>query len=507
VVETGGETISNEGSALTRLHKPPHAESQVEASVKSQGAPPRVDPGLRTRQAMLEGPVLATLVKLAWPTVLVIVAQVFVGVAEMFYVSFLGTAALAGVTLVFPIMMLMSMMSNGGIGGGVSAAVARAIGARHSDDADALVLHALIVAIVFGLAFTAAMLLFGPTFYAWLGGTGEVLDAARTYSGFVFIGAVPSWIVGQMAAALRGSGNVRLPAIVTMVSAAILVVLSPALIFGFGPMPGLGIAGAGVAVTTFNLTAAVVLMRSLACGRGLVALRRVRLEQRLFGDILRVGLPSALGAVLFNLVTVLVTGAVGLFGTEALAGYGIAVRLDYVLIPLMFGLGTSIVTMVATNIGAHDFVRARRIAWTGALLAAFVAEAIGCLVAIWPGVWLGLFTSDPGVLASGALYLRIVGPLYGAIGLGLLLYFANQGAGQVVLPIIAGTMLFVVAALFGWLTVVHLGLGLPALFVVIAAAATAFAAINACAMLPADWGRKQHEHALQRVGEQSSQAS
>ena len=337
MVETGGQTISSEGSALTRSHQPRHAESQVEASVKSQGAPPQVDPGLRTRQAMLEGPILATLVKLAWPTVLVIVAQVFVGVAEMFYVSFLGTAALAGVTLVFPIMMLMSMMSNGGIGGGVSAAVARAIGARRSDDADALVLHALIVAIVFGLAFTAAMLLFGPTFYAWLGGTAEVLDAARTYSGFVFIGAVPSWIVGQMAAALRGAGNVRLPAIVTMVSAAILVVLSPALIFGFGPMPGLGIAGAGVAVTTFSLTAAVVLMRSLTCGRSLVKLRRVRLEQRLFGDILRVGLPSALGAVQFNLVTVLVTGAVGLFGTEALAGYGIAVRLDYVLIPLVNG--------------------------------------------------------------------------------------------------------------------------------------------------------------------------
>jgi len=121
VVETGGQTISSEGSALTRSHQPRHAESQVEASVKSQGAPPQVDPGLRTRQAMLEGPILATLVKLAWPTVLVIVAQVFVGVAEMFYVSFLGTAALAGVTLVFPIMMLMSMMSNGGIGGGVSA--------------------------------------------------------------------------------------------------------------------------------------------------------------------------------------------------------------------------------------------------------------------------------------------------------------------------------------------------------------------------------------------------
>jgi len=333
---------------------------------------------------MLEGPILATLVKLAWPTVLVILAQVSVGVAEMFYVSFLGTAVLAGVALTFPIMTLMSMMSNGGIGGGVSAAVAHAIGGKRRDDADALILHALIVAVAFGLVFTAAMLSFGPTFYAWLGGTGEVLDAALTYSGFVFIGAVPSWIAGQMAAALRGSGNVRLPAIVAVVLAAILVVLSPALIFGFGPVPGLGIAGAGVAVTTYNLTVAVVLIRCLASGRGSVALRRVRIEKRLFGDILRVGLPSALGAVQFNFVTVLVTGAVGLFGTEALAGYGIAVRLDYVLIPLMFGLGTSIVTMVATNIGAHDFVRARRIAWTGALLAAGVAEAIGCLAAVWP---------------------------------------------------------------------------------------------------------------------------
>jgi Na+-driven multidrug efflux pump len=118
-----------------------------------------------------------------------------------------------------------------------------------------------------------------------------------------------------------------------------------------------------------------------------------------------------------------------------------------------------------------------------------------------------MFTNDPGVLASGALYLRIVGPIYGATGLGLLLYFANQGAGRVVWPIIAGTMLFAVVALLGWLTVVRLGLGLAALFVIIAAAATAFAAINALVMLPADWGRKQHEHALQRVGEQSSPAS
>jgi putative MATE family efflux protein len=456
---------------------------------------------------MLEGPVLATILKFAWPTVLVIVAQVMVGIAETFYVSYLDTAALAGVALVFPLLMLMTMMSNGGIGGGVSSAVARAIGAKRRDDADALVLHALIIAILFGVGFTVAMLLFGRTIYVWLGGTGEVLDAALTYSGFVFIGAVPSWIVSQTAATLRGAGNVRLPAIVTLVSAAVLIALSPALIFGFGPIPGLGIAGAGTAVSAFNVVAAVVLVRYMASGRGLVVLRRGRLKKRLFREILGVGLLSALGTVQFNLVVVFITGAVGLFGTDALAGYGIAARLDYVLVPLLFGLGTSVVTMVGTNIGAGAFARARRIAWTGALLAACVTETIGCFVAIWPSAWLDLFTNDPGVLATGALYLRIVGPFYGAIGLGMLLYFASQGAGRVVWPIIAGTVRLVLAALFSWVAVVHFGLGLPALFAIVATATATFGAIKAFAMLLGAWGRRQHEHALEDAAKHSSPAS
>ncbi len=294
-----------------------------------------------------------------------------------------------------------------------------------------------------------------------------------------------------MAATLRGSGNIRLPAIVTLVSAAVLTALSPALIFGFGPIPGLGIAGAGTAVSAFNVVAAVVLVRYVASGRGLVVLRRGRLERRLFREILRVGLLSALGTVQFNLVVLFVTGVVGLFGTDALAGYGIAARLDYVLISLLFGLGTSIVTMVGTNIGAGAVARARRIAWTGAVLAASLTEAIGGFVAIWPTAWLGLFTNDPGVLATGTLYLRIVGPFYGATGLGMLLYFASQGAGRVLWPIIAGTVRLIVAALFSWVAVVHFGLRLPALFAVVAAATATFGAINAFAMLFGAWSYRQ----------------
>jgi Na+-driven multidrug efflux pump len=297
-------------------------------------------------------------------------------------------------------------------------------------------------------------------------------------------------MVNLMASALRGAGNVKVPAIVTLISAAVLVVLSPALIFGFGPLPRLGIAGAGVAVTAFNVAAAIALARYMMSGRSVPALRRARLERRLFADILGVGLLSAAGTVQFNLTVLLVTGAVGLFGADALAGYGIASRLDYVLIPLLFGLGTAAVTMVGTNVGAGAAARARRIAWTGALLAALVTEAIGCFVALWPTAWLGLFTTEANVLATGSAYLRIVGPSYGAIGLGLLLYFASQGAGRVLWPVLAGTVRLIIAAVFGWLAVAWLGFNEVALFGLVAAAAVAFGAINAVTMLLGAWGRR-----------------
>jgi putative MATE family efflux protein len=466
------------------------SEVEPHAPQASPAAAPADDPRRRAQEAMLHGSVLPTILRFAWPTVLVIVAQVMVSVAETFYVSFLGTTALAGVALVFPISMLMTMMSNGGIGGGVSSAIARALGAKRKQDADALVLHGLVIAIVLGLAFMALTLGLGAAIYTRLGGTGAVLDAALTYSTFVFIGAVPAWIVSQMASALRGCGNVKVPALVTLASAVVLIGLSPAMIFGFGPLPGLGIAGAGAAVSLFNVVAAAVLVRYLAAGRALVVLKRVRLEQRLLADILRVGFPSALGTVLFNLTVLLVTGAVGLFGTDALAGYGIACRLDYILIPLLFGLGTAVVTIVGTNVGAGAIARARRVAWTGALLAACVLELIGGFVAIWPAAWLGIFTNEAGVLATGSLYLRIVGPFYGATGLGMLLYFASQGAGVVFWPIVAGVARLIIVAVFGWLAVAHLGFGQSGLFALVATAAVTFGAINAVAMWLGTFGRE-----------------
>ena len=230
------------------------------------------------QQRLLTAPVLPLLLRQALPIIAVLVLQTLVGVAETFYVSFIGTNALAGVAMVFPLVMLMTMMSAGGIGGGVASAVARSLGAGKTRDADALVLHALVLAIVFGLIFMIGVVAGGPVLYRALGGTGRALDAALIYSRFVFIGAVPIWIVNQLAAALRGAGNVRTPAIISFIGAGVLIPLSPALIFGLRPFPALGIAGAGTGLSLFNSLAALVLLRIMMSGRAGLTLKWARLE-------------------------------------------------------------------------------------------------------------------------------------------------------------------------------------------------------------------------------------
>ncbi len=441
-----------------------------------------------TRAALLSGPVLPTLLRLALPTVVVLLAQTAVNIAEAYYVGFLGTDALAGVALVFPLFMLMTMMSNGGVGSGVSSAVARAIGAARKEDADALVFHAIILGIVAGALFTLLTIWGGPLLYRALGGRDEALHAALTYSNYLFAGAIPVWIVNLQAAALRGSGNVRVPAAVTLVGALVMIPTSPILIFGLGGIPRLGIAGAGIAFAIYYCGAMLFLLRYMATGHSGLTLKLSPLQGRLFADILRVGIPTAVNAVLTNLTVILVTGAVGLFGTTALAAYGIASRLDYILIPILFGLCTATLTMVGIAVGAGEMARARRIAWVSSAAGVAVTGTIGVIVAAHPPLWLTLFSHDGEVLRTGSTYLRIVAPTYAALGFGFVLAFAAQGAGHVLWPFVASTVRILIAAGLGWVAATFFGAGMAGLAVMVATSLIAYAAICSLIMLsPRVW--------------------
>ena len=419
---------------------------------------------------ILHGPVLSVMMRLALPTTLVLIAQTLVNVAETYYVSFLGTSALIGVSLVFPVWMLMTMMAAGGIGGGVAAAVARATGAGRNDDVNALILHSVCIAVFFGIFFTVFFIGFGQDIYAAIGGVGDALNDAYIYSCYVFFAAVPIWIVNLLSAVLRGIGNVKFPAAVTFTGALILIPLSPLLIFGLGPVKGFGLAGAGIAINIFYWAAALYMLYYMSSGRAGIRMTWARLRLSLFKDILKVGLIAALGTIQLNVMILLVTGAVGIFGVDAIGGFGTASRLDYVIIPVLFGIGTAIVTMVGINVGAGNIERAKRITWIGVMVSAIFAEVIGLLVAIFPEVWLGLFTTDKNVLLTGKLYLKIVAPFFAANGILFAIGFAAQGSGFMWKIFLVGTARLAIAAGVGWLAVEFLNVGQAGLFTIVMAA-------------------------------------
>jgi putative MATE family efflux protein len=445
----------------------------------------RYDP--RTR-LLLEAPIAATLLRLAAPNMLVMVAQASVGLIETYFVGKLGTSALAGVALVFPVVMLMQMMSAGAMGGGISSAIARALGAGRRDDADALTFHALAIAVIFGLVFMVGALAGGPWLYSAMGGSGPSLGAALTYSNVIFSCAILVWLFNSLASVIRGTGNMAVPAIVTCAGTAALIPLSPCLIFGWGPFPQLGVAGGAVAVVLFYALGSLALAAYLWFGRSVVrlSLRGNGFRRALFWDILRIGVVAALITVGTNLTIGIATGLVGSFGSAAIAGYGTGSRLEYLLIPLVFGLGGPLVAMVGTNIGAGRRDRALRTAWIGAAIAAGLCEAIGLAAATFPTAWLSLFDTDPAMLDAGARYLQIVGPAYGLFGLGLALYFASQGAGRLLWPLLANLTRLAIAAGGGWLALRWSG-DLSAVFIAQSVALVVFGLVIAAAVASGAW--------------------
>jgi putative MATE family efflux protein len=441
----------------------------------------------RTR-ALLEAPIARTLLRMAGPNVLVMLAQAGSGLIETYFIGKLGTDALAGVALVFPAIMLMQMMSAGAMGGGISSAIARALGAGRRDDANALAIHALVIALGFGFTFMVLVLSFGRALYASMGGADGSLSAALTYSNWMFAGIMLVWLFNSLASIIRGTGNMGFPAMVTCVGTVLLVPISPLLIFGIGPFPAMGIAGGAIALLLYYVIGSLVMAYYLWSGRSVLVpgLAGRGLRWPLFRDILRVGLVAALVTISTNLTIMIGTGFVGHWGPEAIAGYGTGTRLEYLLVPLVFGFGGPLVAMVGTNIGAGKRERALRAAWIGAAISFGMTELIGLTAAAFPRAWLSLFDTAPHMLEAGTTYLRAVGPFYGMLGLALSLYFAAQGAGRLLWPMLANLVRLAIAVVGGWLALAFGGSMLH-IFLVQSVALTAFGLINAAAVAGGAW--------------------
>jgi putative MATE family efflux protein len=425
---------------------------------------------------------LGTILRLSLPTIAVAFAQAACQTAEVWVIGRLGTAPLAGYALVLPLLLLMQMMSTGAMGGGVSAAIARALGAGRRDEAAALVLHAAVIGIVLGLAFTVLIGLWGPVLFRLMGGRGEALAHATLYARTLFAGSVLVWLANTLAAALRGAGNMRLPARIMLGVWAVDAPLSAALVLG----TGLGIAGAGIAyVVSFALATAAMGAAILRGGAGVRPSLRTRLDAGLFGRILSVGLVASAMATIANLTTVLVTALVGRHGTAAIAAYGVGVRLEFLMIPLAYGIGAALTALVGLRVGAGDWPGARLTAWRGGLLSAAISGAVGFTVALFPSDLAGLFATEPAVREAIRLYLLLVGPSFAALGLGMTLYFASQGAGRMRIPFLAALLRIALAAGGGALAGGRFGLA--GLFASVSLALAGYGLVVASSVRPGIW--------------------
>jgi putative MATE family efflux protein len=467
---------------------PDIALAEIPVDEEERPLPP---PEPRAKNALLDGPILRTLLGLAWPNVVALTAGTCVVIAETSYIGRLGVESLAAMALVFPCVILTMTMSGGAMGGGVASAIARSLGAGDIERASTLAAHALLIGLCFGLTFMLGMLIFGPQLLALLGGRGNVLAQAIAYTQIFFGGAILPWLMNTMAGILRGTGNMKLPSLMMLSSAVCQIILGGTLGLGLGPIPQFGMRGVAAGSLTAYVISISIMSWYLFSGRARVIpkIAGLRIRLSMFFDILKVGLIACFSPIQSVLTISIFTHLLAGFGTEVLAGYGIGARLEFMLTSVSFAVGIASVPMIGMAVGAERIARARRIAWTAGFVSFLSVGAIATFIAIFPDLWVNIFTSDPGVRAASRQYLSTAAPMYAFIGLASSMYFSSQGAAKVVGPVLAQTARLVFIGTGGWWLSTHTATA-QNFFALAAASMVLLGTLSCLSVVLTRWGPK-----------------
>lgn len=443
-------------------------------------------------KALLTEPPLRLLLQMTGPNTLAFSLQAVVNLAEIYMIGRLGTEALAAIALVFPLLILTQTMSGGPLGGAITASIARALGNGNRENAERLVWHAIYGGLIGAAVFFILFALFGRQLLMLLGGEGAILDMAMTYCWVLFSGGIVIWLGSSVGAVYRGAGDMAFPARLMIIAGLLQVPLTAALVFGLFGFPALGVAGAAASSIIVGAMMTSILLIVLWRGKRALTLspKLAAWRQDLAADILKVARPASLNP-LMNVGTILgLTALVGTFGPQALAGYGIGTRIEFIMLPVIFAFGTALTTIVGTNIGAGNYDRAESAGRYGVACAAILCGVAGGLLAVFPNTWIPIFTDDASAFAIARDYIRIVGPAYAFLGIGLVLYFASQGAGTMTWPIRAQILRFVLSVGGASLLVHQFGFGLNAVFVSTVIALALYAGIIAIAVFNGAWRPK-----------------
>jgi len=384
--------------------------------------------------------------KLATPNVAGVSVMTAVTFCDAWFVGHLGNQALASLALVFPFQALMQMMAGGAIGGGITSAVARAKGSGNINSAKTIAFNGLLIGIFMSLLYTIILGVFSVHIFNLLSGSNDVINDAVKYSKVAFGGAILTWIFFAFSSVLRGLGDTYAPAKAIIIAGLIQIILSG--LFTIGPVDivNLGITGPATAMIVSHTLAVFFLLPKIIGSNSLLSGQNCVFNWSAIYKILKVGGLGLLNSLTIALTIAIITAFVADFGIDALAGYGLGARLELMLVPISFGIGAALTTAVGTNIGANQYDRARSIAKTGAFITFFLTGALGLFVAVIPWVWIDLFVVSGTAEFFASSYLMIVAPFYGFFAGGMSLYFASQGTGSMILPVLVNVVRFVVVS-------------------------------------------------------------
>ncbi len=383
-------------------------------------------------------------------------------VLDTLWIGRLGTAALAAITISASIRWVINSVANG-LGSGGLAVVARRVGGREEEAAAHAAWQTILLGTVISLLLGILGLVLARPALLLMGADATVLPLGLAYMRITMCGMFTLVLTFVINSILRGAGEARWAMIVLFVATAVTILTEWILVFGMGPVPALGIAGSAWGGVLGFGAAVVLQLAVLLSGRARIhlTLGSLRLDLPLMWRILRISLPSMVQMFLRTSSSLVILGLVGVYGTAATAGYGVANRMLMLVIIPAFGLSNSAGTLVGQNLGAHKPGRAEQNAWWVSLYTAIYAAVAGLLLWIAAGPIIGVFDPTPQVVDYGATCLRIMAPSIFLYAVGTVLGRAFVGAGDPVPPMVVNLLsLWLIAVPFAFGLSRWLGMGL-----------------------------------------------
>ena len=388
------------------------------------------------KRDLTQGNILINIAYLAFPLMLSYALNTTQSIIDMFWVGRLGSISIAAVAMSATVIMVLVTLIFG-ISTGTIALVSQNIGAGRKEEANSVASQSILLSLISSVVVAFIGFLFAEKLFKILGASPEVISVGTDYLRILLLGGWAMFILFVGNALLQGSGDVVVPMIAIIIANVLNIILDPIFIFGIGVSP-MGTKGAALASVISQMVACIFILYVLFKGRSHVRIRlkEFGLKIKIISQILKIGIPSSLQMFSRTIMALIMMNIVASFSTNAVAAYGIGMRLQMVFLMPAFALGTTAATLVGQNLGAGKIDQAKKSALIATALDLIIMVLTGVIFFIFAKQVISIFSSNKEVISIGCAYLKVTSLFYGFAALSIVLKRALSGAGDTVVPMI-----------------------------------------------------------------------